>query len=550
MPDFIYGQWVNDPLINTTVYDAPNGASGVQTAVTSDGKIYTTWWDNTIDNVKLYLQLFSAAGEKLWPGDGIIISDHPQVNFAGAPRIKCDKENNAVIIFPDMRNGDNATYFAYKIDANGNFLWGNDGITISDAIGALYYDDNLSDLCITSDNSAVFVTEFLGQNERNAVFCQKIKADGSLAWNGINGVVLSDGSANLCKPKVISSDNNSLFVAYMSITGELYSETINLYVQKLDENGTSLFPSPKAITNAGGIPSWDNFFAKGINNNDMMVVWRDGRNNSSSNGYVQYVASDGSMPWAENGVAVCSNATINLNPMAVGMDNQQNIFVAWLKNNNSQNDRCLAIQKISPNGSLLWGDGGKELTPWLGDLGLATITDASVTSDTIIVTYTCYNEQLLYLKTSVCGLHSEGDFLWESQSVDIATSQTHKSTISTTYVFSNQVVTTWIDGVTQANIPNKVKAQNLNMDGTMGTIVGIDESQDNILFQPYPNPVNDVLCFGKYISVYKLINSQGKVVKGYSGKPVNKVIVNDLQPGLYFILYQKEKYWCSKILKL
>ncbi len=572
---FIYvplqAQWVNDPAVNTAIFDADSTVTKVESTATSDGKIFVAWWyctnTSTDNNSTLYLQLLNPNGEKLWPGRGIIISTHMQLPSPQNLLLACDKNDNAIVIFSDRRLEPSYTknFYAYKIDASGNFLWGSEGVRITTAMPGMipYYDlPNYCNLCITSNNNVVFTTEYAEDSQYAKILCQKINSDGTLAWGGADdGVLLQCDTANLIQPQVVPSDNEGVLLAFEKVSGEFPDQNIHICAQKVNAEGEQVFANDKVITNARGISTDDYFSACRGGNDGMLVSWRDDRNNNTLfNIYAQYLTADGTLLWQENGTQLCfTEQTASFTPVATGTDNEQNSYVVWIKGNDTQMERCLCIQKIAEDGSLLWSNDGKEITPWsstIGDISNQLVT--TITNDTIIILFFNYlDDTYMNLSYNVYGVLANGNALWNGNAIDITTSLSWKSNVSLSPVSNRQVIAVWINdmiaGGAHPSTINDVMGQNLNMDGTLGiNSVGIIEPSSSQDFIVWPNPVHHRIYFSESIENYMLVNSKGMTVKTFSGKPVQEISLDDLSAGIYFLKYQtvNNPYKCTRIVKL
>ena len=67
-----FGQWTDDYTQNTLVADAPTG--DIQSIGTNDGKTYVIFWDES-DGYELRIQLLDAEGNQLWGSNGILAND-------------------------------------------------------------------------------------------------------------------------------------------------------------------------------------------------------------------------------------------------------------------------------------------------------------------------------------------------------------------------------------------------------------------------------------------------------------------------------------------
>lgn len=127
-------QWNNDPLQNLAVADTSGEQVLPKIQPTSDGGCYISWFDSRSGNYDVYLQRLNARGEIQWAPKGLLVSNHPQQSWLVDYDLAVDPDDNALLVFADIRNGGSSDLdvFAYKIAPDGSFLWGPDGIGLSD----------------------------------------------------------------------------------------------------------------------------------------------------------------------------------------------------------------------------------------------------------------------------------------------------------------------------------------------------------------------------------------------------------------------------------
>ena len=148
-------QWTTDPAANIAL-GYGNGEQVVpHTAVVPAGGdfagyTYAGWYDQASGNYDVGLQLLSPEGEIVFADGGLIVSDETQDSWVMDWSLAADTEGNAYVSFADIRDG-NSNIHVYKISAAGDFLWGEEGITLTDD------DDFKGPPCVTatSDGQAV-----------------------------------------------------------------------------------------------------------------------------------------------------------------------------------------------------------------------------------------------------------------------------------------------------------------------------------------------------------------------------------------------------------
>ena len=114
-----FAQWSIDPNTNLMICDVNGEQALAKIAMTSDGGCYISWFDTRSGVYNVYLQRLDPLGYKLWAPDGLLISNNPQDTWITDYDLICDQNNNAVLVFSDIRIGGLLKPFAYKISPNG-----------------------------------------------------------------------------------------------------------------------------------------------------------------------------------------------------------------------------------------------------------------------------------------------------------------------------------------------------------------------------------------------------------------------------------------------
>jgi hypothetical protein len=122
---------VGQPSVNNAVAERAGSETIPLVASTSDGGAYVAWFDPTDGSYAVRLQRLNAIGAEQWPHNGILISDHPQNSALFGWDMIADSQDEAVIVFSDQRAGGRSRHLRVSDLADGQFLWGPDGVTLS-----------------------------------------------------------------------------------------------------------------------------------------------------------------------------------------------------------------------------------------------------------------------------------------------------------------------------------------------------------------------------------------------------------------------------------
>ncbi len=130
----LLAQWVSDPKVNTVI-SADEFQTLVKVKQTTDGKFFVSWlkWEDGM-NGYIKLQLLDKDGNPQWEDGGIYVSKHITATWTSDYSLEVTPDGCAVIVHSDSRTDPSERQdfipYAYKIDQEGNQLWGLDGIAL------------------------------------------------------------------------------------------------------------------------------------------------------------------------------------------------------------------------------------------------------------------------------------------------------------------------------------------------------------------------------------------------------------------------------------
>ena len=523
----INAQWVNDPLNNTIINNNEGTHMLPKVTVNPDGSYYFSWYGG-VDNVNMNLAYFNHEGQNLWTDNAFLVSNHPQNGWVDDYVLLSDSDGNAIIVFSDIRQNSTKNVVAYKISNQGEQLWGEDGILFSVSNS----DDYTPKAAILSNNNlyiSCYTSYTNGFNSEIKLY--KLDENGNKLW-GESGKTFSS-EESLVFPEIFVNEDGGFSLAYYKETGSFPAITRELAMMRFDADGEQLWDNPAIVTNAGGISSWDVIKLKKDLNGGAYFVWNDDRyNDMIPESYAQHVDGNGETQWEENGVLISTlQNTFHLYGIPVGVNEAGDFIVLWNKLNSTQSQGALMYQRISPAGERLETDYGKtviSMTPQMQN-GFFAMQN----HDTSFFFYSFFLPGSMYLTShNVLALDAQGEMLWENPT-ELCTSEIPRNHPSTTGFYENQTVVVWSD--TQDG-EERIMAQNIFIDGKMGTsTVGIDNilSKDSKqYFTHFKASTNTVYLKNiENNDVITIYNMDGKIILRTSAKP--ELTVNLASKGLY-----------------
>jgi hypothetical protein len=264
-------------------------------------------------------------------------------------------ESGGVIIATDY-SYDEETLFIIKIDSDGNFSWGEDGVhTRREG-----YSDHTLGLVSDGNGGAIFIwQEQKGEpGERvSQIFAQKIGDGGSLPW-GQSGILLYTTPEGVFseEPKVISDGSGGAIAVWMQVPegrieeGSPRALLNDIYAQRIDIGGNILWTPngvPLKAYEGGGFPCNPLVVSDGVGG-AIIFLW---------GGHAQKIDAAGSIEWEPGGVEIISSSPNN------GIRDGSGGIIVTFGQKETEKKKCgLYIQKMDADGRTVWPGVGTLVT--------------------------------------------------------------------------------------------------------------------------------------------------------------------------------------------
>ena len=277
-----------------------------------------------------------------------------------------DRDGNAIVAVTDQRYG-SATelenHTVYKISPEGEFLWGEDGITLE---GENVYDMVAAmSMCQLADGSYVFAWMHNYENNYNhfGIEMQRVSPEGEMLWNA-EEVRLHDNNIPYMYPYVVDGGNNQVILIYAKGSSQ------DLYARKIDFDGATVWSEDTKVYNGGwgSIPIWTLLEVHPSGDGGVLLSWNDDRYYSDfESAYIAYVQPNGEMGFnVNNGLKLgynADNGLRSLNVRSLYDKNSDSFYAVWTECSAGQSWYRVVGQRISKEGELLWSEYGVELQP-------------------------------------------------------------------------------------------------------------------------------------------------------------------------------------------
>ena len=558
LPLLIIAQWNDDPSENTQIYEGMGSQVQPKVVVNDEGYSYVSWFSSLdySSQWNVHMQRLDADGNKLWPDTGILISNHPTNSWTTDYGLALDNEDNAILVTQDERTGASDVY-AYKISPSGEFLWGDDGIALTNDPAF-----NPSPAVVTDEQgNCIIMWSTYNDPGFISTQLQKLLPDGQELWGE---VIIVDDTMHCWQPSIISGDDSSVFVVWIETetTDTAIGNWPNMYsyAQKIDANGNFVWPSKVPIDTIVNMPL-ARFEPSLVNdgNGGLFVGWMAYPMWSQNlNCYVQHIDNNGENLWAPNGVVVSDSLQYHhYGPLMIYQENK--LFAFWNEIREWPEPPKGAVfgQKFSEQGDKLWSDQGMPLSEWfempdtlftLSAVRAATNNEFAIFYEYEFLEVLNNTDTLFHDVLKAARIDSEGNYVWDN-AIEFANSANGKHFFVASELANDQWICAWADNRNDPNygILTDIYAQNITLEGNMGPLSITDNkliSSCNVKVYPNPFVHNTTIEYTMQNNgsvKIELLDIHGQHIKtlfdGYKQLGTIQLPMNSLglRPGVYFV---------------
>ena len=493
-----YAQWTTDTVLNTLVADSEVG--DMQAIGTSEGKTYVVFWKSVAPpvNYELRLQILNVDGSQLLGNDGMLVSDAiPMSTYTVIWSIVKDNEDNLYIGVTGTGSGEPA--FVFKLDAEGNHLWGANGVNVGSGYS----------VTVLPLSTGEAIVSWFPEGES---VMQKYDSSGNAIWVETQAII--EGGNDTVPANIFELSNGDYIMVFHSLTFGINS---NLFAQRYNSSGILQWTNPIQLSNYGTV---FNRNYEGLQDGDTVYMGYTVSPGNRFDSFLQRIDADGTLPWGINGSDFDTNATDYEMDTKIAFEEGSNyIWSSCTYTNTSQSEKGEYIQKFDKEtGARMFTDNAKEIFP----IGSEKVHAGSM--------YLINDSPLLLIKdgldngVSPTSLHAlmldeNGDFAWPEETRPLATYSANKRRIQFTKPVNNQSVTVFIE---DKGTGSKIYAQNFTEE-----ILAINDNEfeSNLSFI---NPVttNWEVKSKNTISAISIYNVLGQTIFELKNNSSNEVSIN------------------------
>jgi len=574
-----FAQWSNNPGQNTIIADTIGDQVISHVVRNSVGETYISWFSDLGDlNFDVYLQKLNTNGTKAWDNEGLLISNHITNTWVTDYDMILDNDENVIIVTQDHRTG-NSNVFAYKISPNGEFLWGNDGVQLSNTTGF----DPAPKVVVANNNDALFMwaDEPVDTTQYSNIYITRVAPDGSLIWDATYYDTL-----DMMLPQMIKADTEGYYFSWVTksnapdtIPGQ--ANWMHIFAQRISENGfplwgngiqvdsgnmmafLSLYTTPYLTSdgNEGAYVMWQSFYP--LDMGGMPTT------------YVNRIYPDGTI-WKPNGYSVSSfSENYHAEAQMEYLENINKLAVCWLEYHYDGINLidCWGVrgQIFDTSGNYLWPDTGKVFVPLncTMDTSYSSIKVSESTNNNIFLSYSKDYFSIESADTSfvthinAMSFDANGEIIWEPPITQISTTSSNKYQVALSNLTDDQWVLAWNDNISNPDqlFDYGIYAQNISVVGIIGPATIHQNESNNIITKIWPNPavsnLNITYALDKPSTIeIEVFNISGKVIISIAedeelpNTHTKQIDISHLNPGMYIVKLQaKSTTTYSKIIK-
>lgn len=472
-------QWSGNAQLNTVVKDAA-GTNEVtpRIATLPDGSSYVSWFESapTI-NYQMRLQRLDANGNKLWGPDGIVVSANANSTTLFRYDLKVDQQGNALLGFQDARTGVSQCVI-YKISPTGTQLWGANGIALLDATATTGLSPTIA---VTNSNNVVVCWNSSG-TAGSWISFQKFSPSGTALWPAVQRIQGTTATERYDRPYPMPVGTDDVLLPHVRRTGT-GTGVSTLMARRYNAAGTAVWAAPVQVSTK---PVGFTFFPEPVSdgNDGYFVALNSGNPANATLGdvYVQHVTSTGTL-WSTDGTeALTGTATARFDGKLQYVAARNELWLALNVRNTSQSESGVSLQKFEAgSGSALLGAAGVTVLPVTAAVSAAV--GFRNTGSGLLIVYTealsAVNNVIKATKTTYTGAPA-----WTAGSISVAGVSSPKLQFGMDAFAGDQLVVSWQDN----RQDNGIYAQNVRNDGQLGLVTAAHQAKAAQPLALYPNP--------------------------------------------------------------
>lgn len=153
------------------------------------------------------------------------------------------------------------------------------------------------------------------------------------------------------QPKIVVNNNGESYISWFSDPG---GWQFDVYMQRLDKSGNMLWDESGLLISDHPTMSWTTDYDLVLDKQDNAILITQDERTGNSDVFIYSISTNGNFNWGENGIALTNDDDFDPSPAAI-VDQEGNIVTMWEAMPVDSNIFIsISLQKLSPDGELLW----------------------------------------------------------------------------------------------------------------------------------------------------------------------------------------------------
>lgn len=375
-----------------------------------EGGAVVCWFDSRNDaNKNLYMQRMNSEGDMLWGDNGVLLSDADGIQTN--PKISPDGTGNFIITWRDKRNDNDGDIYAQRIDLDGNLLWDEDLVVYADS--SRQRNPRITE---ASDTGVYIVWEDGRYNpEEFDIFAQKLDINGDKIWNNY-GVAVCNATANQKNPRLKADSEDGVWIIWDD-GREAGANYEDIYIQHInDEGDIELNPDGQIVCDAAR--QQFSSLLKINDAGDIFAAWGDKRDGSIGI-YIQIYDENANEVLAENGEIVYYGLSGNAENFVLKNKGNKSI-VFWQDTRNASIATQIYFQIMNNDGMFDFIEDGIPITEMTGFDQLNLDVAVSGSEDEIAVVWEENRSGSANKQVFAQAVDMQGNQLWGQSGIQLA----------------------------------------------------------------------------------------------------------------------------------
>jgi hypothetical protein len=331
-------------------------------------------------------------------------------------------DGSVVYVWSDVRNGDR-DIFAQKVDGDGNMLWGEESGNsaypgMKEGIIINGESDRQEDLVIIESGDGQTVVAWIDYRNNpleGDVYAQKLDEDGNLLWDeaGVPICLADDEQISL---NIVNNGDGGAYIIWLDQRLQSGPDIFGTHILADGTIAAGWETDGNPIIVESNNQTQHTFWEDGTGG--AVIAWTDARAAGGSDIYIQRIAPDGELLWAENGNLLVGAEGEQSRPK-VTRTSENNFFFAW-QDKRSDPSGDLYMQLVDLDGNFLWDD---EIELYAG-YGIQRNPRIQITSDdAAVVAWEDGAEEVNYKNIHVQKIDQAGEKLWAENGLAVVTAE-------------------------------------------------------------------------------------------------------------------------------